>query len=390
MRISNFFFIALLLAVGLMASSSAWSQTKTPEKMLLYVGTYTNGDSEGIYLYHLDMATGELERAGVVAGVENPSFLAFHPNQRLLYAVNELTKFKGEDGGAISAFSIDPQSGDLTFLNQQPTHGGLPCHLVVDATGKVVVAVNYSGGNVCVFPISSDGQLGKASDLIQHKRSGPPEPGPIPPHPHSVNLDAGNRFAVVADAGLDKLMVYRLDTGAGKLIANDPPFASQPPRTGPRHFAFHPLGQRFAYTCNETTSSVTALTYDAERGVLQPIHTLSTLPDEFDGHNSTAEVQVHPSGKFVYVSNRGHHSIAIFSVDQETGRLTAAGHASTQGRTPRNFAVDPTGTFLLAENQQTDSIVVFRINPRTGELTPTGHAAEVPSPVCIKMLPLPL
>ena len=360
-----------------------------PERFLLYVGTYTTGDSEGIYLYHLEMATGRLTPAGVVAGVVNPSFLAIHPNRRLLYAVNELRNFQGSASGAVSAFSISPENGDLTFLNQQPTGGGDPCHLVVDATGKYVLVVNYTGGSVCVLPIS-DGRLGPATEFIQHERPGTPQPNQRPPHPHSVNLDAANRFAVVADAGLDLTVVYRFDANAGTLTPNDPPSTAQPPGTGPRHFTFHPDGQRFAYVINESGSSVTAFAYDARRGVLDPIHTLPTLPEDYEGRNSTAEIVAHPSGKFIYGSNRGHNSIAIFSVNQATGRLTAVGHESTQGGPPRNFAVDPTGTYLLAENQRTNTIVVFRINQQTGELTYTGNTVVVPSPVCIKMLPLPL
>jgi 6-phosphogluconolactonase len=270
-------------------------------------------------------------------------------------------------------------------LNRQPARGAAPCHLVVDRAGKNVLVANYSGGNVAVLPIQSDGRLAEATGFVQHKGSGANPRRQEAPHAHSINLDAANRFAVVADLGLDRVMVYRFDGGAGTLTPNDPPSASVEPGSGPRHFAFHPNG-RNAYVINEITRTVTAFSYDPRKGALTPFQTISTLPQGAPARGSTAEVQVHPSGKFLYGSNRGHDSIAVFTIGPD-GRLTFVEAESTQGKTPRNFGIDPTGTFLLAANQGTDSIVVFRIDAKTGKLTPTGHKADVPTPVCVKVVP---
>jgi 6-phosphogluconolactonase len=255
---------------------------------------------------------------------------------------------------------------------------------VVDHQGKNVLVANYGGGSVAVLPVQEDGRLRPASSFIQHKGSSVDKGRQEGPHAHSINVDAGNRFAVAADLGLDKLLIYKFDADKGTLTANDPPFASVAPGSGPRHFAFHPLAP-YAYVINEMKSTVTAFNYDRNRGELKEIQTLSTLPEEVKG-DSTAEVQVHPSGKFVYGSNRGHNSIAIFQVDDKTGRLTAAGHQPTGGKTPRNFGIDPTGRYLLAANQDSDTITVFRIDPKSGKLTPTGQKVDVPRPVCVKFV----
>ena len=350
----------------------------------VYVGTYTRGDSQGIYHYRLDLASGKLTPAGVTAGVVNPSFLAVHPNRRFLYAVNEISNFQGKKCGGVGAFAIDPQSGALTLLNQQPSGGIGPCHLVVDERGKNVLVANYSSGSVCVLPIAADGHLGQQTAFIQHEGSSINPRRQKGPHAHSINLDRANRFAVAADLGLDKVFVYRFDAEDGSLRPNDPPFASVAPGAGPRHFAFHPAGQ-FAYLINELASTVTAFSYNADRGQLDTIQTASTLPEGFDGDNSTAEVQVHPSGKFLYGSNRGHDSIAVFRIDPNSGRLSYVANRSTQGKTPRNFGIDPTGRYLLAANQATGTVVVFRIDPGTGDLSPTGNVVNVPMPVCVKM-----
>jgi 6-phosphogluconolactonase len=283
---------------------------------------------------------------------------------------------------------VDAATGQLTQLNQQPSQGTGPCHLVVDRTGKNVIVVNYSSGSVTVVPLGDDGRLRPPSCSIQHEGSSVDPARQKGPHAHSVNLDAGNRFAFVADLGLDKVLIYRFDAEKGLLEANRPPFASLAPGAGPRHFAFHPNG-RFAYVINEMQSTVTAFRFNLQSGELTTMQSVSALPTGYQGKSWTAEVQVHPSGKFLYGSNRGHDSIAIFGVDPETGMLTAKGHEPTQGKTPRNFALDPTGTFLLAENQESGTIVVFRIDAQTGLLTATGQKVEVPSPVCVKMIPLP-
>ncbi len=357
------------------------------DKMLVYIGTYTGEKSKGIYIYQLDRSSGALTSVGVMEGVTNPSFVAIHPNRRFLYAVTEIGDFRGKKSGGVSAFAIDSETGTLTLLNQQPSGGADPCHLVVDSQGKCVLVANYTGGSVAALSIQNDGRLERASSFIQHEGSSVNPRRQRGPHAHSINLDAANRFAFAADLGLDKVLVYRFDAANATLTPNDPPSVSVEPGAGPRHFAFHPNGQ-FAYVINEIHCTVTAFRYDAKRGVLQTLQTLPTLPTGTDlKGKSTAEVQVHPSGKFLYGSNRGHDTIVAFRINPQSGKLTYVEHESTQGRTPRNFGIDPTGTFLLAANQSTDTLVVFRIDQSTGELKATGNKASVPTPVCVKMLP---
>ena len=378
----------LLLAVllGCASTAAAPGDDGSPGKYWVYIGTYANGKGTGIALLEMDGATGKLTSHGLAAESINPSFLAIHPTGKYLYAVNEVGEFGGEKAGAVSAFALDRASGKLTPLNQQSSKGAGPCHLIVDRTGKNVLVANYGGGSAAVLPIGDDGRLGAATAFVQHSGSGKNPRRQEGPHAHSINLDAANRYAVVADLGLDKVFVYRFDADKGTLTANQPPYVSLSPSSGPRHFAFHP-DKRHAYVINEMLSTVTALDYDAERGVLKPLQTLSTIVLSARDGNSTAEVQVHPSGKFVYGSNRGYDSIAIFSVDPASGELTPVAHQSTQGKTPRNFGIDPTGSFLLAANQDSGTVVVFKIDQQTGRLTPTGDVAKVPSPVCVKFLP---
>jgi 6-phosphogluconolactonase len=358
--------------------------------MWLYVGTYTHGKtpSEGIYLLELDLATGRLTSKGAVARLADPSFLAIHPSRKFLYAVNEQDNFNGQKGGGVSALGIDPASGMLTLLNQQSSVGRGPCHLTVDQTGKNVLVANDGSGSVACLPIRPDGALSAASSFLQHEGKSVDSGRQAGPHAHSINLDQANRFAIVADLGLDRVFVYKLDADKGLLAPNELPFATVARGSGPRHFAFHPNG-RVGYVINEMANTVIAFAYDADRGILTEIQTISTLPPGFQGKSHTAEVRVHPSGKFLYGSNRGHDSIAIFTVDPATGKLTAAGHQATLGKNPRNFAIDPTGAYLLAENQDSDSIVVFRIDPATGGLVQVGEPLRIPMPVCIRMIPKP-
>ena len=385
--------IVLLLPVACRAAapaglpSGAGPQIDTAARTLrVYVGTYTGPKSKGIYLLRMDLATGALTPPEAVAEAVNPTFLAVHPSRRFLYAVGEVGNFGGRKSGAVSALAIAADSGKLTLLNQQPSGGTGPCYLTVDNGGKNVLVANYGSGSVCVLPVGDDGRLAEPSQVIQHTGSGPNLKRQAGPHAHSINLDPAGRFAFAADLGLDKILVYGFDAAKGKLAPNDPPAASVAAGAGPRHFAFHPTG-RFAYVINEMASTVTAFSYGADRGILSEVQTVSTLPGGFSGSSTTAEVRVHPSGKFLYGSNRGHDSIAIFAIEAETGKLTPAGHQPTQGRTPRNFAIDPGGMYLVAANQGSDSLVVFRIDPKTGGLAPTGVTAEVPSPVCVKFVP---
>ncbi len=360
------------------------------QSMYIYVGTYTRSlphvaaKSEGIYLIRMDPATGLLEHVSKTVGVDNPSFLAVHPNGRYLYAVNEVGDFQDKDSGAVSAFAINAEDGALSFLNQQPTDGAAPCHLTVDATGKAVVSANYSGGSVAVHPIKSDGTLGKMSDFVQHAGSSVNPERQQEPHAHSVTMDPSNQRVYACDLGTDQVMIYQLDPEKGALEPNEPAHADSPRKgAGPRHFDFHPNG-RIAYAINELDSTITVFQYTDVLGSLNPVQTISTLPENFEGRSHCADIHVHPSGKFVYGSNRGHDSIAVFAVDQETGRLATREHQPTGGRVPRNFAIDPSGSFLLAANQNSDNVVVFRINLATGKLTPTGYELTVPTPVCLR------
>jgi 6-phosphogluconolactonase len=373
----------------------------SPEQCLVYVGTYTGPMSQGIYAYRLDSNSGACTPLGLAAEAKSPSFLAVHPNRKFLYAVNEIDDMDGKPTGGVSAFAIDAQSGKLKFLNHQPSQGAGPCHLVVDRTGCTVLVANYGGGSVASFPISADGQLAPAASAIQHAGHSINASRQKEPHAHSINIDPGNRFAMAADLGLDKVLVYRFDPATSKLTPNDPPAASVQPGSGPRHFAFHPDGKR-AYVINEILCTLTAFDYEAKDGKLTERQTLSTLPEgvAVKPEYSTAEVQVHPSGKFVYGSNRGHDTIAVFAADESQGRrllirskvvpsqapLKLIANIPTQGKTPRGFGIDPTGRFLLAGNQDSHSVVVFRIDPDSGRLTPTGHTLEVGSPVCVKFV----
>jgi 6-phosphogluconolactonase len=351
----------------------------------VYVGTYADAKDEGIHLLELNMAEGKLSKLGATSGVQNPSFVAIHPSKRFLYAVCEVAEIDGRRTGAVAAFAIQPD-GSLMPLNRESSGGQGPCHLVVDKVGKNVLAANYGGGSVCALPIAGDGKLAKASAVVQHHGKSVNPQRQEARHAHSVNLDSANRFAFVADLGLDEVRVYRFDANEGSLKPNNPPAAKLKPGSGPRHFAFHPSG-RFAYVINEMAMTITAFRYDDAKGVLTEIQTVGTLPAGAEGNDfSTAEVQVHPSGKFVYGSNRGHNTIACFSVEEATGRLTAIGHAPTGGKTPRNFGIDPSGRYLLAANQDSDNILVLKIDPGTGKLTSTGNEIRIPRPVCVKFV----
>jgi 6-phosphogluconolactonase len=373
------------LALAVFAASAVGEATKTT-KFWVYIGTYTGDKSKGIYRCEFDAATGKLSEPVLAAEVKNPSFVAIHPSNRYLYAVGEMQEFDGKSSGAVTAFSLDPASGELKRLNQKPSGGAGPCHVVVDRQGKNVLLANYGGGSAAVLRIEDDGRLGERTAFSQHSGKGTDPGRQEGPHAHSINLDAANRFAFVADLGLDQVLIYRFDADKGTLQKNEPPSAKIEPKSGPRHFAFHPNG-RFAYVINEMASTVTAMTYDADKSTLTPIQTISTLPEGHNKPNWTAEVQVHPSGKFLYGSNRGHNSIAVFTIDEKTGKLTAAGHQAENIKTPRNFGIDPTGKFVLVANQDGDSILVFRVDGQTGALQATGEKVEVGKPVCVKFMP---
>ncbi len=375
----------LILTLALVTPKRAAAKDAGGE-LFVYIGTYTKGESKGIYVYRFEPKTGKLTKIGLAAETVNPSFVAIHPNHRFLYSVSEIDDFQGKKSGAVSAFSIDGKTGLLTKLNTVSSKGSGPCYVKVDATGKTLLVANYGSGSIAAMPIKDNGELAEAASAIQHVGSGADKERQEGPHAHSINPSPDNRFAIVADLGLDEVLVYKLDAANAVLTPNTPPFTKVAPASGPRHFAFDPAG-KFGYVINEMKSTVTAFSYDKAAGTLKEIQTITTLPAGFTAETSTAEVQVHPSGKFLYGSNRGHDSIAAFTIDKKTGMLTAAGHTSTQGKTPRNFGIDPTGKFLFAANQDAGGVVVFRIDAKNGKLTPTGDKLDVPFPVCVKFMP---
>lgn len=367
-----------------MAGLSLHSISAATDKMTVFIGTYTGGPSKGIYAYELNLQDGSLKEMGLAAEADNPSFLAIHPNKKFLYAANEVANFQGKRVGAVTGFTIDPTTGKLERINDQSSGGDGPCHLVVDRSGKNVLVANYGGGSVAVLPMDAEGKLKAASAFVQHKGSSVNSQRQKEPHAHSINVDHENRFAFAADLGMDKILIYRFDAEKGSLTANEPAFAAVKPGGGPRHFALSP-DQKHAFVNNEITSSVTAFSCDASKGALTEIHTISTLPPDWKGNNSTAEIQVHPSGKFVYCSNRGHDSVAVFSVSSD-GKLKYVENESTRGKTPRNFGIDPTGKYLIAANQDSNTLAVFRIDPQSGGLTSVGEPVSAPKPVCVKFL----
>jgi 6-phosphogluconolactonase len=345
-------------------------------RYLVYVGTYTGEKSKGIYAYRFDPDSAQADPIGLVAETGSPSFLAIHPNRRFLYAVNET------QASTVTAFAIDSKTGRLRQLNQVSSRGSGACHLVVDKTGNTLFVANYSSGSVAAFPVRKDGSLGEAIGFDQHSGSSADSRRQRGPHAHCVALSPDNRFVAAADLGLDKVFMYHVDPRKSSLVANDPPFAQVKPGSGPRHFVFAPDAAH-GYVINEMASTVTAFSYDAKAGALSEIQTISTLPSGFSGETTTAEIAIDAKGKFLYGSNRGHDSIAVFAIDSAKGTLSPIEHVSTQGKVPRNFAIDPTGAFLFAANQNSNNIVLFRIDANTGRLTAAGKVLEVGSPVSI-------
>jgi 6-phosphogluconolactonase len=349
---------------------------------IAYIAGSGSQNATGIYGYRFDSKSGKLQPMGVSGEIERPSFLAIHPNRRYLYAVS------GGSGGTVTAFGIDVPSGKLTMLNSVSSKGQGPCYVRVDRTGRNALVANYGGGSVAVIPIGEDGKLREASSFVQHSGTVADPKRQGGPHAHSINPSPDNRYVVAADLGLDKLLVYRFDAAAGTITPNEPPFSQVAPRSGPRHFTFHPNG-KYAYAINEISCTLTAFSYNAKRGVLKEIQTASTLPKgvAVTSDLSTAEVLVHPTGKFLYGSNRGHDTIAVFTISPQ-GTVTLLENVETQGQTPRNFGIDPTGSFLLALNQSSNNVVVFRIDTKTGRLSTTGQTVEIPGPMCVRFLPV--
>ncbi len=378
--------VCTALATLLLVSLSANADSALSKQFLVYFGTYTGARSKGIYVSRFDTASGKLSAPVLAAQSVNPSFVAIDPNHRFLFAVNETGHFNGQASGAVTAFKLDASTGQLAFLNQQPSGGTGPCHITVDATGKYVLVANYDSGSVAVFPVQTTGFIGPPTAVIQHHGSSVNPQRQAGPHAHCIAMDSANHRVFACDLGLDKVMIYRLNETNGTLTADENPWAELKPGSGPRHIVFG-LDGRHAYVISEMASSLTTFAYNPEHGVLKAIQTVSTLPEDFHGKSTCAEVAVHPSGKFVYASNRGDDSIAVFAVDEPSGRLNFVERQSTRGKIPRCFAIDPTGQYLIAAHQDSNNVVVFRINAQTGQLTWTGQTVEVGKPVCVAFVP---
>lgn len=366
------------------------------KKQLVFVGTYTEpilfgtgkvlqGKGKGIYIYSLDENSGKLELIRVVEGIRNPSYLAFGPENRNLYAVNELKQCDGSNSGALSSFSFDKAAMSLDFLNMRLTRGTDPCHVATDRRGKFAAVANFMSGSVAVFPVLDDGSLGEASSFIQHHGSSVDPLRQGGPHAHSITFDPSNNYIFVPDLGLDMVLAYRFDGETGTIELSEDRCAKSPPGAGPRHLEFHPSG-RFAYVVNELASSVIVYGFDAKEARFLELQTVSTLPWDFSGRSTCADIHISPSGIFLYASNRGHDSIACFRIDENEGTLKTIAYEPTRGRTPRNFAIDREGNYLLAANQDSDSIAVFKIDRLTGKLTYANFGIEISTPVCVKII----
>jgi 6-phosphogluconolactonase len=377
---------AALRLVTLASSMFVPAAGPTQGQYFVYVGTYTDHGSKGIYVYRFDSSTGKMTSLGLATEAVEPSFLTAGSSRRFLYAVNETDIFNGQPTGAVSAFAIQSETGELSLLNQVSSRGAAPAHITLDRTAQYALVSNYTAGSVAVFPVLKDGRLGEATSFVQHKGSSVNPQRQKGPHAHAIALSPDNRFAVAADLGLDHLLVYSFDSAKGTLGAN-PQVVKAAAGVGPRHLAFSFDG-RFLYVINELHSTVATYAYNAATGALHELQTMSTLPKTFSGNNTAAEIEIHPSGKFLFASNRGDDSIAAFAIESATGKLTHVENDPIGGKTPRTFAIDPTGSWLLAANQDSDNIVVFRIDQKTGHLTPTGVVFQVPSPTCLKFVAL--
>lgn len=374
--------LRLLTLLALVSTSVAVSA----KEHVALLGTYTGAESRGIYVVRLNAETGELSTPQLAAEAANPAFLALHPNGRVVYAINESNTIKGGRGGAVSSFTVEPSTGQLTKLNSESTGSSSLAHVAVDSTGRMVAAASYGGGYTVAFPLDAIGRLQPHSGLLRHEGPlGPQSDRQDKPHAHSVTFSPDNRFAMVADLGLDRVLIFRADVAAGTLAPNDPAFAALAPGAGPRHSKFSADG-KFFYVINELDATITAFRHDIAAGTLNPFQTISTLPPDYTGRKSTAEIRIHPNGRFVYGSNRGHNSLAVFGVDNATGELTRIENVPTGGEIPRNFELTPDGAWLLCANQDSNNLTVFRVDANTGRLTSTPHTATVSKAVCVLFL----
>jgi 6-phosphogluconolactonase len=372
--------IFLFSAVSILCLASAFASDAQP---LVFVGTYTTHGSKGIYAYQFDSATGQLKSLGLAAETPQPSFVVASRDGKFLYAANEMQDFDAQKSGAVTAFAIEAD-GKLKLLNQLASRGADPAHITLDRTGKYLIAANYTGGNITVFPIQQNGSLAEASDFVQHKGSSVNRERQEGPHPHEVVMSPDNRFVLVPDLGLDEVVIYPFDAAKGKLGTSHS--VKVAPGSGPRHLAFS-KDDRFVYLMTEMKSEVVVYSFDKSGGDLKELQTISSLPADFKGENTGAEIEVHPSGQFLYVSNRGDdNSIAVFAIDRKSGKLKLEQIEPTQGKTPRHFAIDPAGKWLLAENQDSDSLVIFKMDAKSGHLTASGQQVQISSPTCIEFV----
>ncbi|MDZ7605677.1 MAG: lactonase family protein [Cyclobacteriaceae bacterium] len=372
----------LLITLLPLTTSKENAVSAESDKYYLYVGAYTETEEEGIAIFLFDVLSGDLEYISTVKGIKNPSYLAIHPKRKLLLAVNEVSDGENKSG-VVSSFSINPLDGSLRLINFESSLGAGPCYVSIDHGGDFAVVANYGGGTVALLPIESTGKLLPGS-MVQHSGSGPNTARQGAPHAHTIMFDKKYGYALSADLGIDKVITYSLGSNPSKLVKQSE--FSLAPGAGPRHLDFHP-NQKFAYIINELNSTVTACSYDAKSGKLTEIESVSTLPADFTGQNSCADIHISRDGRYVYGSNRGHDSIVVFKADPTSGKLTYVSHHSVKGKTPRNFMIDPTGKFLLVANQGSNNIVVFKIDAETGKLISNGVEVQSPKPVCLKMYP---
>jgi 6-phosphogluconolactonase len=377
--------LLFLLTLLFAALPTGMRSAENAKKYLVYVGTYTNTGSKGIYAYRFDPATGNTESLGLAAETEEPSFLALAPNRRFLYAANETKNYGGQKTGAVTAFSVDRATGKLSQLNELASRGEDPAFLSLDKTGKYLLVANYTGGTIAVFPVLAGGKLGEASAFVQHAGSGPNQARQQGPHPHMIVTSPDNRFALVPDLGLDEVLAYHFDATKGTLA--NPSVTKSEPGIGPRHIAISPDG-RFIYLVSELEPKVTVFSYHASDAAMAQLQSVSFIPANAS-QKAGAEVQVSASGKFLYASNRGENLIAVFAIDPAKGTLTQVQTVALEGKTPRSFSLDPTGEWLWDANQDSDSIVLYRVDPNTGQLTPSGQKLTVSSPTCVVFVPLP-
>lgn len=370
---TSFLFIALIVL---------FLSCKPGKQYLLYIGTYTDKDSEGIYCYSYNPENGDLVLKNVTPNQENPSFLAIHPNGKFLYAVSEVNDYQKMDSGSVTAYRI-AENGELVKINQEATKGNHPCHIEISPDGTTAVAANYTSGSISIYQIREDGGLSQVEQLIQHAGQGPDSARQQGPHAHSSRFTKDGKLLVTADLGTDRIDFYLYSPVTKDYLPASQETVAVTPGFGPRHFDFSPDGQ-FIYVMNEMGSAVTVL--QNTNGAFRTIETVSSLPGDYNGESYGADIHLSSDGRFVYCSNRGHNSIAVFSRNEQSGRITLIQNAPVQGNWPRNFAIDPEGNYLLVANQRSNSVTLFSIDKKTGMLSYANYNMHIPSPVCLKFL----